>query len=60
MDVARAIDGLFATGRFEDIAVEAEAEPAGVRITFVVKNAWFVGGISVAGQNEPGRRIAAR
>ena len=49
-DVARAIDGLFATGRFEDIAVEAEAAPAGVHIIFVVKNTWFAGGISVAGK----------
>jgi outer membrane protein assembly complex protein YaeT len=49
-DVARAIDGLFATGRFEDIAVEAEAAPGGVHITFVVKNTWFVGGISVEGK----------
>jgi len=49
-DVARAIDGLFATGRFDDIAVEAESAPDGVRVTFVVKNTWFVGGTSVEGK----------
>ncbi len=49
-DVARAIDGLFATGRFEDIVVEAEPSGAGVVIRFIVKNAWFVGGVSVEGK----------
>ena len=49
-DVARAIDGLFATGRFEDIVVEAEPAANGVRIIFAVKNTWFVGGVSVEGR----------
>jgi len=49
-DVAHAIDGLFATGRFEDIVVEAEPFGNGVRIRFVVKNAWFLGGVSVEGK----------
>ena len=49
-DVAHAIDGLFATGRFEDIAVEAEPAGNGVAIRFVTKDAWFVGGVSVQGK----------
>jgi outer membrane protein insertion porin family len=49
-DVARAIDGLFATGRFEDIVVEAEPSAGGIRIIFAVKNTWFVGGVSVEGK----------
>ncbi|HLK18918.1 MAG TPA: BamA/TamA family outer membrane protein [Bryobacteraceae bacterium] len=49
-DVSHAIDGLFASGRFDDIAVEAEAATGGVHITFVVKNTWFVGGISIDGK----------
>jgi outer membrane protein insertion porin family len=49
-DVAHAIDGLFATGRFDDIAVEGEASGSGVAIRFVTKNAWFVGGVSVQGK----------
>src|SRR5580765_8276170 len=44
--VAQAIDGLFATGRFEDIAVEVEPSGGGVLVRFVTKNAWFVGGVS--------------
>jgi outer membrane protein insertion porin family len=49
-DVAHAIDGLFATGSFEDIVVEGEASSNGVAILFVTKNAWFVGGITVQGR----------
>jgi outer membrane protein insertion porin family len=49
-DVARAIDGLFATGQFEDIVVEGERSGPGVVVRFVVKNTWFVGGVSVEGK----------
>jgi len=49
-DVAHAIDGLFATGRFEDIVVEGEASGDGVAIRFVTKNTWFVGGVTVQGK----------
>lgn len=56
-DVARAIDGLFATGRFEDIVVEGEPAANGVLIRFVVKNTWFVGGVTVEGKlGEPPNR----
>jgi outer membrane protein insertion porin family len=48
-DVAQAIDGLFATGRFDDIVVEAEPSSEGVVIRFVTKNAGFLGGTSVEG-----------
>jgi outer membrane protein insertion porin family len=49
-DVARAIDGLFATGRFDDIVVEAEASGDGVIARFITKNAWFLGGVSLDGK----------
>jgi outer membrane protein assembly complex protein YaeT len=49
-DAAHAIDGLFATGRFEDIVVEAEPSGDGVIVRFVTKNTWFVGGVSVEGK----------
>jgi outer membrane protein insertion porin family len=49
-DVAAAIDGLFATGNFEDIVVEGEQSGAGVVVRFVTKPTWFVGGISVEGK----------
>jgi outer membrane protein insertion porin family len=49
-DVAHAIDGLFATGRFDDIAVEAESSGSGVAIRFVTAPSWFVGGVAVKGK----------
>jgi len=48
--VAAAIDGLFATGRFDDIVVEVEPAADGVIIRFVTQNRWFVGGVSVEGK----------
>src|SRR6266481_942214 len=48
--VARAIDGLFSTGRFDDIVVEAEPSGSGVSLRFVTRNTWFVGGVSVSGK----------
>lgn len=49
-DVSNAIDGLFATGRFSDIIVEAEASGNGVLVRFVTKNVMFVGHVSVSGK----------
>jgi outer membrane protein insertion porin family len=48
-DVAAAIDGLFATGRFRDIVVEAEPAADGVAVRFVTQLTYFVGGVSVEG-----------
>src|SRR5207302_273511 len=48
-DVSKAIDGLYATGRFRDIAVEAEASGNGVVVTFVTQPKWFVGGVNITG-----------
>ena len=49
-DVAHAIDGLFSTGRFSDIVVEAEPSGEGVIVRFVTTNAWFLGGVTVEGR----------
>ena len=49
-EVARAIDGLFATGRYDDIVVDVEASGDGVIVRFVTKNAWFLGGVSLDGK----------
>jgi len=49
-DVAHAIDGLFGTGRFDDIIVEAEPAGEGVMVLFVTRNARFLGGITVEGK----------
>jgi len=49
-DVARAIDGLFATGRFDDIVVEAESSGAGVIVRFRIQPAWFLGNAAIQGK----------
>ncbi len=48
--VAAAIDGLFATGRFQDITVEAESVPGGVLVRFVTELQWFIGGLAIEGK----------
>jgi outer membrane protein assembly complex protein YaeT len=50
-DVATAIDSLFATGRFEDIVVDAEPSGDGVSLRFNTKLTTFFGGLSVTGAN---------
>jgi outer membrane protein assembly complex protein YaeT len=50
-DVADAIDGLYSTGHFEDIQVDAKPSgPDGVIIRFITKNTWFVGHVGVSGK----------
>src|SRR5258708_8627772 len=49
-DISRSIDGLFATGRFEDIVVEGEPSGPEVVVRFVTTPTWFVGGVSVEGK----------
>ena len=53
-DVRAAIDRLFATGRYQDIQVEAEAVNGGVALRFHTRQAWFVGRIGAEGDlSEP-------
>jgi outer membrane protein assembly complex protein YaeT len=49
-EVAEAIDGLFATGRFDDISVEAEKSGTGVSIRFVTKPRTFIGSVNLNGK----------
>jgi outer membrane protein insertion porin family len=49
-DVASAIDGLFATGRFVDIRAEAESSANGVIVRFITQPQWFTGGVNVEGK----------
>ncbi len=51
-DVARAIDLLFSTGEFADIAVDAEPRGAGVAIRFITRPQWFVGGVNIEGETK--------
>jgi len=49
-DVADSIDGLFATGRFDDIVAQADTTLGGVIVRFVTKNTPFVDGVAVDGK----------
>ena len=49
-DVAAAIDRLFASGRFEDIVVEAAPSAGGVALHFVTQLTSFFGGLQVEGR----------
>lgn len=49
-EVATAIDGLFATGRFQDVTVEAESVPGGVSVRFVTQLQSFIGGLAIEGK----------
>ncbi len=56
-EVRQSIEKLFATGRYQDITVEAEPSGDGVIVRFVTRNAWFVGRVSVDGKvGEPPNR----
>jgi outer membrane protein insertion porin family len=49
-DVATAIDRLYATGRYDDIEVDAEPAAGGVIVRFITKSRWFVGHTGVEGK----------
>lgn len=49
-DVRDSIERLFATGRYQDIQVDAQPYRGGVAILFVTKASWFVGSVAVAGK----------
>ena len=43
------IERLFATGRYEDIQVNADISPAGVSLRYVTRGAWFIGHVGTEG-----------
>ena len=49
-DIRESMQRLFATGRFEDIQVDAEPAAGGVIVQFIIRNSWFVGRVSVDGK----------
>jgi outer membrane protein insertion porin family len=52
-DVRDAIQRLYATGEYADIAVDATLVAAGVNLKFMTKPAYFVGHVKVSGVPEP-------
>lgn len=49
-DLRAAIQQLYATGEYEDIAAEGEAVPGGVAIVFRTKPQWFIGRVESDGK----------
>src|SRR5205807_241620 len=49
-EVAETIDRLFATGRYEDIQVDAESKDDGVVVRFLTKSPRFVGHVGTKGK----------
>src|SRR5882672_5126059 len=49
-DVRESIEKLYATGRYEDVQVDAEPRGDGVVVRFITRNSWFVGRVSADGR----------
>jgi outer membrane protein insertion porin family len=49
-EVRKSIEKLFATGRYQDVQVDAEPQGNGVVVRFLTRNSWFVGRVSVTGK----------
>lgn len=47
-DVRAAIRRLFATGRYQDIQVDANPIPGGLSIRFITRNTWFIGDVNAS------------
>lgn len=54
--VRQAIERLYASGRFADIAVEATSEGSGVVLIFATQPNYFISRVSLDGENEPPNR----
>lgn len=48
-----AIDNLYKTGRFEDIAVDAAEADGEITLTFLTVNRWFIGAQTINGAKDP-------
>ena len=47
------IQRLYATGRYQDIAVDAQIADGALTIKFITRSTWFIGRVSVEGVPEP-------
>src|SRR6185437_8997259 len=53
-DARQTIENLFATGRYEDIRIDAEPSQSGVDLRFITKQSWFFGHVEIRGDvSEP-------
>ncbi len=47
--IREAIERLYATGRYQDIQVDASPADGGLAIRFITKNSWFIGKVATKG-----------
>ncbi len=59
-DVRAAIDSLYRTGRYHDIAIDAEAAGSGVELRIITTFNYFVSGVSIEGAADPPSREQLR
>jgi outer membrane protein assembly complex protein YaeT len=52
-DLRTALQNLYASGRYADLAVDASEEGGGVALRFVTQRAYFVGKVAVSGIKDP-------
>jgi outer membrane protein insertion porin family len=55
-DIRMSIERLYATGRYQDISVDALRRNNGVVLRFLTKGTWFVGRVTFEGVREPPNR----
>jgi len=55
-DVRASLQKLYVTGRYTDVTVDAESDAAGVALRIVTTPAFFIGGVSIEGEDEPPNR----
>lgn len=53
VSLREAIQNLFASGRYADLAVDVSESGAGVALRFVTRRAYFVGHVTISGVKEP-------
>src|SRR5690349_4828575 len=55
-DVRSAIQKLYSTGRYSDIAIEASADGASVALKITTDFSYFISGVNIEGEKEPPNR----
>lgn len=55
-EVRDAIQKLYATGRFSDVSIDADADGPGVALRIATEFNYFIGGVNISGENDPPNR----
>ena len=55
-EVRQAIENLYQTGRYHDIAIEARAEAGGVTLRIATEFNYFISGVNIEGEADPPNR----